>query len=160
MRKMKNLILILLLFPFCLFAQTNKVQIKLNDSIILTLEKSDIKLTSQKVDYYKTFPIGINGELIFGTDGEFPKSQLTKAELKIGLKTYNLEISGMYNPWSGSKINEKRIGINQQNGELVLRGIFSDGAGSYGAEWIIFKNSNIRTILSKDEDIIIGYFQK
>lgn len=159
MQKMKKLTLILLLISFNLFAQSNKIQIKLNDSISLTLEKSDFKLTDQKIDYYKNFPIGINSKIIFGTDGELPKSQLTNAQLKIGEKIYILEIDGMYNPWFGNGINETLFRLDIQNGEIKLGGIFSDGAGSYGAEWIIYKNSSIRTILSKDEDITIGYFQ-
>src|SRR5690606_2469749 len=159
MQKMKRLTLILLLINFNLFAQSNKIQIKLNDSISLTLEKSDFKLTDQKIDYYKNFSIGINGKIIFGTDGELPKSQLTKAQLKIGEKIYNLVTDGMYNPWFGNGINETLFRLNIQNGEIKFGGIFSDGAGSYGAEWIVYKNSSIRTILSKDEDITIGYFQ-
>lgn len=69
-----------------LFAQSNKVDIKLNDSISLTLEKTNFKLTNQKIDFYKDFPIGINGTIIFGTDGELPMSKLTKAEFKVGKK--------------------------------------------------------------------------
>jgi hypothetical protein len=156
---MKKLTLIFLLISLNLFAQTNKINIKLNDSISLTLEKSDFVLTDQKVDYYKNFPIGINGKIIFGTDGDLPKSKLTKAELKIGEKNYLLEIDGMFNPWFGNGVNENLFRLEIHYGEIKLGGIFSDGAGSYGAEWIIFKNSSIRTILSKDEDIIIGYFQ-
>ena len=159
MRKMKNLTIFLLLLNFSLLAQSNKIHLKLNDSISLTFEKSDFKLTDQKIDYYKSFPIGINGEIIFGTDGELPKSKLTKAELKIGEILYDLEISGMYNPWFGNGLNENLIRIRKENGGFILHGMFSDGAGSYGTEWIVYKNSSIRTILSKDEDIIIEYFQ-
>lgn len=64
----------------------------------------------------------------------------------------------MYNPWFGDRINENLIGLKIRNGEIKLNGLFSDGAGSYGAEWIFFKESSIRTILSKDEEII-GYFE-
>ena len=141
-----------------LFAQSNKVDIKLNDSISLTLEKTNFKLTNQKIDFYKDFPIGINGTIIFGTDGELPMSKLTNAEFKVGKKKYYLEISGMYNPWFGDRINENLIGLKIRNGEIKLNGLFSDGAGSYGAEWIIFKESSIRTILTKDLEII-GYFE-
>jgi len=81
MRKMKTLTIILLFITnFCLYGQTDKTIIKLNDSITLSLEKTRFELTGQKIDYYKpNFPIGINGEIIFGTDGGYPKSKLTKA---------------------------------------------------------------------------------
>lgn len=159
MRKMKNLILILLLLVnIKVFAQNDNFHLKLNDSINLNLEKSDFKLKDAKIGYYKSFPITINDKIIFGTDGDLPKTKLTKAILKIGNKIVQLEINGMYNPWFGNGINKNHIKFKIENDLLNLKILFSDGAGSYLTEWIIFKNSSTRTILSNKEDIIINQF--
>jgi hypothetical protein len=156
---MKKLTLILLLtVNFGVFAQNNSFQLKLNDSINLNLEKSDFKLMNEKIGYYKSFPVTINDKIIFGTDRDLPKSKLKKAILNIGGKIIRLEIDGMYNPWFGNEINKNLIKFVIENDFLKLKILFSDGAGSYLAEWIIFKNSSTRTILSNEEDIIVNQF--
>ena len=158
---MKKLIIliILLICTLNLFGQTSELDIKLNDSISFSLTKTDIKITNQQIDYYQSkFPIAINGEIIFGTDGDFPITKLTKAILRIGKSTYSLETKGMFNPWFGNGINKDLIKIKKENGGYKLLGIFSDGAGSYGVEWVIYNQTSIRTILTKEEKILFEYF--
>lgn len=162
MQKMtrKSIILIVtILFASTTWGQTDQVKVNLNDSTELTLERVHFDKTGKKFEFFDKFPIAINGRPIFGTDGDFPKFTLTKATLKIGQNTYNLQIDDMYNPWFGEGVNERLFKIKTDGTEIRLTGMFSDGAGSYGAEWLILGKSSIRTILTKDEWILFEYFE-
>ncbi len=90
----------------------------------------------------------IDGKPVFGTDWELPKSQLIKAGVKMGSQTINLEVSGMFNPFLG-KPDQQNFTIETVEGGYLVRGNFSDGAGSYEAEWLIIENISIRTKLHK-----------
>jgi hypothetical protein len=65
----------------------------------------------------------------------------------------------MYNPWFGDGVNEKLFKIQKEGTELKLTGLFSDGAGTYGAEWLIVGKSSIRTSLTKDEWRLFEYIE-
>ena len=159
---MRNRIILFILLVFTIdsYSQTEKITIQLENDIFLILEKSDFKLTDQKVDYYKDkVPIGLNNRIIFGTDGEIPTSRLIKATLKIGKKVHQLQIDDdMYNPWFLG-INEQFFKIKKVGNQFRLTGIFSDGAGTYAAEWLIIENSNIRTLFTADEEKVIGILE-
>jgi hypothetical protein len=88
-----------------------------------------------------------------------PKFILSKATLKVGNKTYKLQVDSMYNPWFGNRANEKSFKIENNGNQSILKGIFSDGAGTYGAEWLIFGDASIRTILTNDEGLLFKYFE-
>jgi len=66
----------------------------------------------------------------------------------------------MYNPWFGEGVYDKLFKIRKDGTEIRITGLFSDGAGSYGAEWLIVGKSSIRTILTKDEWILFEYFER
>ena len=102
----------------------------------------------------------MNGRPIFGTDGTIPKFTLTKATLTVGRNKYDLQVDNMYNPWFGDGVYDKLFKIRIDGTEIRLTGLFSDGAGSYGAEWLIVGKSSIRTILTKDEWILFEYFER
>jgi len=86
----------------------------------------------------------IDGKPVFGTDWGLPRNQLVQAELRIGVKTITLEVSCMYNvaPTPQDFIVEK------VEGGYLIRGHFSDGAGSYEAEWFVIENASVRTRLA------------
>lgn len=153
---MRNgLLLLILLITVNCYSQTEKITIRLENDIFLILEKSDFKLTDQTVDYYNDqIPIGLNNRIIFGTDGEIPTSGLTKATLKIRETIHQLKIDDMYNLWF-MEVNERFFNIKKEGNQFRLTGIFSDGAGTYAAEWLIIENSNIRTLLTANEEEII-----
>ncbi len=158
---MKIQIILLFLFAFSVCtAQTDRTIIQLNDSTSLELVKADFEPINKNIEYiHKNIAVGIDGAVFFGTDGGLPVSVLIEAKLTIGDKVYHLNVQNMYNPWFGESINRVLIQIKTTGNQSRLRGIFSDGAGTYGAEWLVIGNSHIRTILSKDEDILIGYFR-
>lgn len=86
---------------------------------------------------------------------------MIKATLKIKDKSYNLQVDNMYNPWTGDHLNVDFFKIiHSGENHHLLKCIFSDGAGTYAAQWLIEWNSSIRDIITKDELIIESYFQK
>jgi hypothetical protein len=108
----------------------------------------------------KIYPLTINGKLIFGPDGPMPKTYLSKAVLQIGAQAIQLQVDDMYDPWISGPCESEFKFISTDYGNL-LKGYFSDGAGSYVAEWMIKFNSSIRTILKYGEDgIIHKYFDE
>ena len=161
--QMKNLVLITIFLLYTLVgsSQTDKSSIRLNDSTTVELERTEFKASVKKIDYFaEIIPIGINGKIILGTDGELPIYELTKAVLILGTKEYNLQVDDMYNPWFGEEFNKDLIKLDQEGNQLRLKIIFSDGAGTYGSEWLILGNSSLQTILTADENLLIEYFEK
>jgi len=152
-------IAILILSTMQLIAQVEKISISLCDTIQLSLYREKFDSSNCKFEYYpEQYLISINGLMAFGTDGNNPKYKLSRAVLIKGKSIYNLQVDNMYNPWFGEKANEKLFKAELDGTNLIIRGLFSDGAGSYGAEWLIAGNTCTRTILSRDEKIIIEYF--
>ena len=151
------------LFLFCsilVFGQVDEVTVVINDSTHLIMERTKFDTTGKEYEYYDNkFPYSINGRPIFGTDGDLPKYTLSRATLKIGTNTYNLEVDNMYEPWFGDRPNDELYKLKYDGTEIRLTGLFSDGAGSYGAEWLIVGKSSIRTILTRDEWILFEYFE-
>jgi hypothetical protein len=92
----------------------------------------------------------IDEKPVFGTDWELPINQLVKATVKIGSNTINLDVSCMYNPWIG-KPDPQAFKIEKVEGGYLVRGSFSDGAGSYKAEWFIIQDRSVRTKLINEE---------
>ena len=89
----------------------------------------------------------IDGKPVFGTDWGLPRNQLVQAELKIGTKTINLDVSCMYNVAP----TPQDFTLQKVEGGYLIRGHFSDGAGSYEAEWFVIENSSVRTRLANKE---------
>lgn len=159
---MKYLIFIFLILSsvVCGFAQTKSAIIQLNDSTTLELERSIFQKTQHTIHYADSIKYieTIDGQSVYGTDDEIPEYQLLKATLKMGSKKYDLETSSMYNPWFGDKPNSDLFKMIKINNQFHLKAIFSDGAGSYYAEWSIQNTICRRTQLCKDEQTIIGSF--
>jgi hypothetical protein len=151
---------LLLFLSITTWSQRNSEKIVLDQNSSLEIYREVFKPNLHKIEYNGNFVISIDNTPLFGTDGEIPKFKLSKAILKIGKKTYNLQIDNMYNPWFGEGLNKKFFKIIH-NGENyhILQAQFSDGAGSYAAEWLIEWNSSIRGIITKDEIIIGSYFE-
>ena len=101
----------------------------------------------------------INGKQVFGTDWEMPKMQLDSAKAEINGKVIDLDVSCMYNPWFG-EIQKDFFSCKECEGGILIQGLFSDGAGTYVAQWKIVSNSSIRTIISNDEKIIRSLFPR
>ncbi len=89
----------------------------------------------------------IDGKPVFGADWGLPRNQLVQAELRIGPKTIYLDVSCMYNVAP----TPQDFTLEKVEGGYLIRGHFSDGAGSYEAEWFVIENSSVRTRLANKE---------
>lgn len=95
----------------------------------------------------------IDGKPVLGTDWDIPRSVLESLELEIGSTRVSLEVSSLYNPWFGSPSKEF-FSVSQVEGGWVVRGCFSDGDGSYVAEWLVINGGSLRTLVSRDESVM------
>jgi hypothetical protein len=86
----------------------------------------------------------IDGKPVFGADWGLPRNQAVQAELRIGLKTINLDVSCMYNVYP----TPQDFTLEKVEGGYLIKGHFSDGAGSYEAEWFVIENTSVRTRLA------------
>ena len=102
----------------------------------------------------------IDGAPFLGTDWEMPKSVLKRAYIEINGKEIELETFGMYNPWFVYTKKEFFSVEGWTESGWIVRGFFSDGAGSYVAEWKIINGASIRTILSNDEYLIAKFYNE
>jgi hypothetical protein len=159
--KMKTAItitILVLMFMPAANGQVDKASIRLNDTIQLDLYRIKFDSTGKHFEYYESiYPFSINGIPLLGTDGEYPKFQLSKAILTIGRHKYNLQVDNMYNPWFGEKPFDKLFRLKIDGTQIRVRAVFSDGAGSYGVEWLIVGLSSVRSIYSNDEKIMKEY---
>ena len=156
--KKKLLLIPFIIITFNCLGQTDKALIQLNDSITLSLEREPFELNNKTINFQNNIPIGIDKKLLLGTDGRIPEYKLTKAILNINNSRINLQIDDMYNPWFEEKFNRELVKLHNEKNRLKLKVIFSDGAGTYLAEWLIIDNISIRTILSPDENVLIENF--
>lgn len=154
---MKSFILILTIFSIAVFSQTKKGSLKLSKEAILFWEIKDFNIKKHTFKICNSlggkYICEIDGKKWFGSDYGmvFPKNQLTKLEIKIKDRFYNLETSQMFNPNYSGELNEIQFKLKKFRNFYVLYSFFSDGAGSYSAHWKIQKNSSKREVLSNDE---------
>lgn len=157
-----------LLYFTCLFfltlpLQAQKVSVRFNKNATLVLERVPFSAVGKSFKYYRGEGSNayhslalINGKSFFGTDGEIPRYTLAKALLLLNGHHYKLRVDRMYNPWFGNDTSyqpyKDSFRLLKTEGGYRVRGMFSDGAGGYVAEWRITSQSSVRTILTNDED--------
>jgi hypothetical protein len=101
----------------------------------------------------------INGQPPFGTAFELPKTYVKSISVSYQGQSYSLDVSDMYNAW-GKRPLEYKGTVRYFGGKCSdikncrFRGLFSDGAGSFVAEWQIVNGLPIRTVLSDSNDIV------
>lgn len=100
----------------------------------------------------------INGQVPFGTDLELPKTYVRGITASYRGRSYSLDATNMYNAWGERPLAIK--GIRYFGGKCFdtknceFRGIFSDAAGSFVAEWRIVGGVSVRTVLTNSSDVV------
>lgn len=140
-------------------AQEKTVEVKLAPDVKLTFVKDRFDPNGRKVEVSDNIVISIDGGIVFGTDGEAPSTYLKRGTLTIGSQTFALQVDGMYNPWHEDYFNDKVFKLIREGALYKIQGGFSDGAGYYGVEWVVFGKGCTRTILTNDERILYEYFE-
>ena len=101
----------------------------------------------------------VNGRIPFGTDLELPKTYVKSIKASFQGKTYLLNSTDMYNAW-GTRPLEYPGSIRYFGGRCFdsqncqLRGVFSDAAGSFVAEWQVVSGVPTRTVLTNSNDVV------
>lgn len=154
---MKKTLLILFLISNLTFAQT-KGKIQIDKNIVLTWEIQNFDNTKHTFEYCVKnelkYLCKIDNKEWFGSDNgiEFPKNELTKLNLKIGTKNYDLETSKMFNSNSSGYLGGHQFKLVTYENCKILYSFHSDGAGTYTAHWKIENGKAERIILSRDEE--------
>ncbi|MCP4764796.1 MAG: hypothetical protein GY875_00840 [Gammaproteobacteria bacterium] len=157
---MKTTLISLLLFSTPVFADEVKV-FDLKDGIKISILEVPFDPSSHRIENCddSEIPCLIDGHFPYGTAFNMPRSHLKELTLSIGDSSYNLDTTGMYNAWGNRPLEYKGkiryLGAHCYNEKsCTLRGIFSDAAGSYVAEWKIINGKPHRTVLSSTDDIM------
>ena len=101
----------------------------------------------------------INGKVPFGVDGTEPVTYLHSLILHYRNAEYSLDTSNMFNAWRDRPVEypgtvKYLAGHCSSPRSCVLRGIFSDAAGSFVAEWQVRDGLAERTILTNSADVV------
>jgi hypothetical protein len=101
----------------------------------------------------------IGGRLPYGVTGHLPKTYVKEIQVTVGETTHVLDSSSMFDAWGARPLEHpgsiRYFGgscVNQQH--CQFRGIFSDGAGTFVAEWVVFSGLVSRTVLTGNGDIV------
>lgn len=101
----------------------------------------------------------INGHIPAGLPFGLPTTFVKSISISYKNQSYLLDVSDMYNAWNGRPLEHKGI-IRYFGGKCFdtkncqFRGVFSDAAGSFVAEWQIVDGVSTRTVLSDSDDIV------
>jgi hypothetical protein len=101
----------------------------------------------------------INGGIPFGVAAGMPKTFLSKLTVSMEHRTYTLDTGSMYNAWgkrpAEGKGAVKYLAANCYDPlNCIVRGVFSEGAAAYVAEWAIVDGRATRTMLTGSKDIV------
>lgn len=150
--------LVLLLCASPGFAEHKKVVV-LKQGITLTMVMTAVDARKHSIQRCgKESVCLIDGKPVFGSDGQMPKWKLQSMVLNLKGKKIPLDVSGMYEPWNyyqGKHYGDwSSFSITHSWADVwIVRGRFSDGAGSYQAQWLVSYGKSIRTLLMQSESL-------
>lgn len=101
----------------------------------------------------------VNGHIPFGTALDHPSTYIKSLTVSYQGRSYSLDASDMYDAWGSRPLEVKGV-VRYFGGKCVdvkncgFRGLFSDGAGTFVAEWRIVDGRSIRTVLTDSSDVV------
>jgi len=101
----------------------------------------------------------INGRIPYGVAFGLPKTYVKSIEVSFQGASYALDVADMYNAW-GNRPLEYPGAVRYFGGKCFdekncqFRGLFSDAAGSFVAEWLIVDGYSTRSILTSNSDVV------
>jgi hypothetical protein len=101
----------------------------------------------------------INKKFPYGVDIDFPKTYVKSITVSLQGRSYALDATGMYNAWGGRPLEHHGViryfgGGCSDNKNCQFRGIFSDGSGSFVAEWLVVDGLATRSIITGSDDVV------
>ncbi len=114
-----------------------------------------------KLKYSDSSPCLVDGRIPFGTDCGIPSTYVKSLSVVVNGKSLKLDTSQMFNVWGNRHlITYKGKPVRYFGGSCldkeicVFRGLFSDGAGTFVAEWRVVNGATARTVVTSDEEFI------
>ena len=106
----------------------------------------------------------INGNIPIGTAFGLPSTYIKSIKVSFKGKTYSLDSRDMYDAWGKRPLEVPGVvryfgGKCFDSKNCQFRGLFSDAAGSFVAEWRVINGVSIRTVLT-DSDDVVNLFMK
>jgi hypothetical protein len=160
MNRSSILSIIFVLLASNVLADGQTKEFDLGNGITVQIEEAKFNPESHKIENCEgsNYPCLIDGVFPFGTAFSMPKTYLKSLTLSKSGKSYKLQTTGMYNAW-GNRPLEFKGKIKYLGGHCydekncALRGLFSDAAGSFVAEWVVINGKPFRTVLTSSDDI-------
>jgi hypothetical protein len=101
----------------------------------------------------------INGHIPFGIMDSLPSTYLKAITVSYLGHSYSLDVANMYDAWDVRPLEFKGSvryfgGSCSDNQNCRFRGLFSDGAATFVAEWCVVNGSSTRTVLTDSSDVV------
>lgn len=160
MTRMQLVTLSILLYCTSGFAETTAT-FSLPSDVVVTIKEAAFR--EAKFDLVgcseKSYTCRINGHIPFGVAFGLPKTYLKSITVSFQGTAYALDVTHMYNAW-GNRPLAHPGGVRYFGGKCFekkncqFRGLFSDAAGSFVAEWLIVDGFPMRTVLTGSNDVV------
>ncbi len=150
--KYSGIIFLCLFFSLSTYADSEKIyKLNISKSIKINIYEKNIQAGVNK----DNLP---NGDIVFGATRK-PKTYISKILFTVNNISYTLENKYMYNSWGNRPLKITNVikyfdAHCYDNKNCTIRGIFSDAAGSFVAEWKIINGKPTRTIITDSSDIL------
>jgi len=148
---------LLLFYPVILCAQSTWGKTELARNTFVHWSTSVFKEKEHTIGICKTddfdYICTIDGKAWYGGDigMDKPRNQLVNLELELNGKRIPLETTNMFNPSFDGSLGADQFKLQQEGSHYRLYAFFSDGAGTYMAEWKIVNGTSVRELISNDE---------
>ncbi len=101
----------------------------------------------------------INGRIPAGVVFGLPETYMKEILITFKGKSHSLDSSDMYDAWGGRPLERPGVvryfgGRCYDDGDCVFRGVFSDAAGAFAAEWSIVDGVSVRNVLTDSSDVV------
>jgi hypothetical protein len=101
----------------------------------------------------------VNGVFPVGSAGLLPSTYVKSIVITFDGKSHSLDVSNMYNAWGSRPLEVEGViryfgGRCDDQDNCQVRGLFSDAAGSFVAEWCIASGVPVRTVLTDTNDVV------
>jgi len=151
----------LLLVFFSLSVLAEGKTYKLKENISITIIEKPFNESEWDITYCEKSKhiCLINGKRPYGFESAKPKHYMHSLIATVEGVKFTLDSSNMFNAW-GDRPHEYPgtvkyfDGVCQTKNWCTFRGLFSDGAGSFVAEWQIRQGIPERTIITTSSDVV------
>jgi hypothetical protein len=156
-------LIVVALCPLTAAASEDIAQFTLANQVVVRIVEAPFEESGQSFD--SKSPCLVGNSIPFGVDCTRPKSFVKHLTVSVNGHTYELDASAMFNAWGGRPLETAPIlgtsdkfryfgGRCVPEGNCVFRGVFSDGAGTFVAEWVVFNGASRRTVLTSADDVV------